>query len=152
MSLWMRWLSTTVPAATLAVPFGNDAYVPGLTASTLTALASVTFWRSSNATAEVAFSSALSFTDAGAELSLISEPVDPEMSAPATVTVETRTTADRQMTTSLFVERTEPRPFSGPPESSDILGLRGRYPAVRPPPPRFGLFAWFPGEIHPFSG
>src|SRR5262245_42176049 len=85
MSLWIRWLSTTVPAATVALPFGNDEYVPGLTPSTATADASVKFCRSLNATALVAFSKAFNFADDGAELSRVTDPVELDMVAPATV-------------------------------------------------------------------
>ena len=107
MSLWIRWLSTTVPAATVAVPLGNDENVPGLTASTATADARVTPWRSSKATVEVAFSSAFSFTEAGAAASLMTEPLDPVMSAAATDAVEIASTALRPAT-KIFLECRRP--------------------------------------------
>ena len=104
MSLWIRWLSTTVAAGMVALPLGNvdtvfigNVVVFVTSASTATADASVTPCRSSNACTCVALSSAFSFTDAGGELRYATEPVDELMCAYATPTVVATITAALQM-------------------------------------------------------
>jgi hypothetical protein len=97
MSLWIKWLSTTVPAGIVALPL-NDVYVPGFTASTAKPAASVTPWRSSNVTAEVAFSNAFNLTDAGGALNLVIEPVEVVINAAATDAVDTAMIALRPAT------------------------------------------------------
>src|SRR5689334_24969670 len=87
-SLWMRWLSTTRPAATLLAGVLLTVYVPGSIASTTTADVRVTALRSSNVTALDPSSRAFTATEAGGDDSVITFPADPEIRAPATATVE----------------------------------------------------------------
>ena len=104
-SLWIRWLSTSVPAAILADPLGNELYVPGFTASTRTAAVSVVAWRSSNAIADVAFSCWSTATDGGADGSHTTWPLEPVISAPATATVENARAQIAPMTMDGFAAR-----------------------------------------------
>ena len=113
----MRLVSTTVPAGIRALPFGNTVYVPGLTASTTTALPSVTPDRSSNVTALVAFSSAFSATDGGGEERVMTLPLELDMSAPATAIVDAAMMTAPHTAKSAFEERICPTSFVARPRS-----------------------------------
>ena len=86
--------------------------------------------RSSNATADVAFSSAFSRTEAGGELRRITPPLDPEMSAAATDAVENASTAVRHAMTIFlgtlpFAVETRPRPCTARFRWAERRGVMG---------------------------